>query len=335
MKAIVYKTYGPPSVLQTAEIKKPVPKDKEILIKNYATTVNFGDLIARKFNEIRPREFHMPGLFWLMARIGFGVSKPRNPVLGSEFSGVIEATGKDVTSFQPGDEVFGYLGQGMRAYAEYIRMPESAAVALKPKNTSFQEASALPYGAIMAISLLKKAKVQEGQKVLINGASGSIGAAAVQIARHLGAEVTGVCGTKAKDFVISLGADHVIDYRKTDFTDSEKKYDLVFDVLGKSSFSKVKNVLNDKGIYLRVSFKLRQLLQMIASSFREGKKIICAIAPGNQKDLQAVKELIDKGKIKAIIDRKFNYDEAAEAHRYVEEEGRKGYVVIKFAHNGG
>jgi len=183
MKAIVYKTYGPPSVLQTAAIEKPIPKDKEILIKNRATTVNFGDLMARKFNEISPREFHMPGLFWLMAKIGFGLGKPKNPILGSEFSGVIESVGKEVKSFKPGDEVFGYLGQGMKAYAEYISMAESGAVTLKPKSISFQEAAALPYGTIMAISLLRKAKVRAGQKVLINGASGSIGAAAVQIAK--------------------------------------------------------------------------------------------------------------------------------------------------------
>ena len=331
MKAIVYTEYGPPEVLRIEEVEKPVPKDNEILIRVRATSVNYGDLIARKFNKISPREFNMPFLFWFMARIDFGFSKPRKKILGSEFAGEIESAGKDVKSFKQGDKVFGYLGQSLGAYTEYLLIPEKGCVTLKPGNMSDEEAAVVPMGSIMALHLLReKGNIQPGKKVLINGASGSIGSAAVQIAKYFGAEVTGVCGTPRLDYVKSLGADKVIDYTKEDFTKNGETYDLIFDVLGKSSFSHCKKSLNKDGRYLLASFKMNKLLQMLWTSIvqSEGKRVICAIAPGSAADLVSVKELVEAGKIKSIIDKTYPMEQIAEAHRYVEEGHAKGKVVI-------
>ena len=328
MKAIVYTEYGSPDVLHLKEVEKPAPKDNEILLRIHATTVNFGDMLARNFNAVSPRQFNMPVLFWLPARLAFGLRKPRKHILGSEFAGEIEAVGAAVTRFKKGDQVFGYVGEGMGAYAEYRCMPEDGCVAIKPANLSYAEAAVIPYGSIMALSLLRKAKIQPGQKVLINGASGGIGSAAVQLARYFGAEVTGVCGTPRLEFVKTLGADHVIDYTKEDFTQSGETYNLIFDILGKSSFSRCKKSLKSKGIQLFASFKMKQLFQMLWTSLIGDKKVICAIAPGSLADLISVKELVEAGKITAIIDRCYPLEQAAEAHRYVEQGHKQGRVVI-------
>jgi NADPH:quinone reductase-like Zn-dependent oxidoreductase len=328
MKAIVYTEYGTADVLHLSEVEKPTPKDHEILVRVQATSVNYGDLAARNFKAMTPKKFNMPMLFWFFGKLFFGFTKPKVTILGSEFSGKIENTGKDVKIFKPGDQVFGYLGQNMGAYAEYICVPETGVVAKKPNNLTCEEAAVISYGAIMALPLLKKVNLQPGQKVLINGASGGIGSAAVQIARYFGAEVTGVCGTPRLEFVKSLGADKVIDYTREDFTKNGETYDLIFDVLGKSSFSRVKNSLKENGTYLLSSFKLKQLFQMIYSSGTGSKKVLCAIAPGCVEDLIAVKTLIEAGKIKAIIDRVFPMEQAAEAHRYVENGLKQGAVVI-------
>ncbi len=328
MKAIVYTDYGSPDVLHLTELARPEPKDNEVLIKNHATTINFGDLLARNFKAITPRKFNMPFFFWLPARLAFGVNKPRNHILGSEFAGEVEAVGKAVTRFKPGDQVFGYLGESMGAYAEYFCVPENGVMAIKPANMTFEEAAVLPYGAIMAFSLLKKANLQPGQKVLIIGASGGIGSAAVQIASHLGAEVTGVCRTPRFDFVKSLGADKVIDYTKEDFTQNGETYDLIFDILGKSSFSRCQSSLKPNGRYLLASFKSKQLLQMLWTSRSGNKRVICALAPGSLADLIAVKELMEKGKMKAIIDRCYPMEQMVEAHRYVENGHKRGNVAI-------
>lgn len=329
MKAIVFTEYGSPDVLHVEEVAKPAPKDNEVLIKNYATTVNFGDLMARNYKAVSPRQFNMLFLFWLMAKISFGLNRPKNPILGSEFAGEVEAVGGAVTRFKPGDPVFGYLGPSMGAYAEYFCMPENGVVAIKPANLTYEEAAVVPYGAIMALNLLRKANVQPGQKVLINGASGGIGSAAVQVAKSFGAEVTGVCGTPRLAFVKSLGADHIIDYTSEDFTQNGETYDLIFDILGKCAFARCKNSLSPNGILLYASFKEKQLIQMLWTS-RTGssKRVVCAIAPGNLEDLNSVKELMEARKIKAIIDRRFPVEQAAEAHRYVEEGHKKGNVVI-------
>ena len=329
MKAIVYTKYGPPEVLQLKEVEKPVPKDKEILIKIHATPVSFGDKLVRNLKEITPGKFHMPFLFWLFAKMYFGFRRPRITILGSEFAGEIEALGKNVKSFKPGDQVFGYRGSLMGAYAEYLCMPENGVVALKPSNMTYEQAAAVPYGAIMALNLLRKVNLQPGQSVLVNGASGGIGPAVVQLAKsHFGANVTGVCSTPRLEYVKSLGADKVIDYTKEDFTDSAEIYDFIFDILGKSSFARVKRSLKPNGRCLLVSFKMKQLWQMLWTSMIGSKKVICALSSEKAEDLVFIKELIEAGKIKTVIDKRFPLAQAAEAHRYVEQGHKKGNVVI-------
>jgi len=328
MKAIVCAKYGPPEVLQLKEVAKPTPKDNEILIRVHATSVNFGDMMARNFKAISPREFNMPFLFWLLAKISLGFNQPKITILGSEFAGEIESVGKDVKQFKTGDQVFGYPGQSFGAYAEYLCLPEDGVLAIKPANMTYEEAAVVPYGAIMALNLLRKVNIRPGQKVLINGASGGIGSAAVQIAKYFGAQVTGVCGAPRLEFVKSLGADKVIDYTQEDFTQNGETYDLIFDILGKGSFSRFKSSLKPNGIQLCASFKTKQLLQMLWTLVAGGRRVICAIAPGGTKDLISVKELIEAGKIKAIIDRCYPLEQIAEAHRYVEQGHKKGSVVI-------
>ena len=284
--------------------------------------------MARNFKAVSPRQFNMPFLFWLPSKIAFGLRKPNLTILGGELAGEIEAVGKDVKRFKEGDQVFGYPGLSFGAYGEYLCMPEEGCLAIKPANMTYEEAAVVPYGAIMALNLLRKANIQPGQKVLINGASGGIGSAAVQIAKHWGAEVNGVCGTARLEFVKSLGADKVMDYTREDFTQNGETYDLVLDVLGKSSFSRVKSSLKPNGILLFASFKMKQLIQMLWTSKTGGRKVICAIAPGSVEDLHSVKELIEAGKIKAVIDRCYPMEEAAEAHRYVEQGRKQGNVAI-------
>ena len=333
MKASLYTEYGTPDVLHLAEVAKPALKDNEILIRVHATAVNFGDLLARNFKSVTPRQFNMPIFFWLPARFAFGFNQPKKHILGSELAGEVEAVGSAVTRFKPGDQVFGYRGENMGAYAEYVCMPEDATVVIKPANLTYEEAAAIPYGAIMALSLLRKANIQPGQKVLINGASGGIGSAAVQLAKYFGAEVTGVCGTPRLEFVKSLGADHVIDYTREDFTQSGETYDLIFDILGKRSFSRCKSVLKPGGILLYASFKLKQLVQMAWTSRNGNQKVICALAPGSLEDLMTVKELVEAGKITAIIDRCYPLEQTAEAHRYAESGHKAGSVVITMEHS--
>ncbi len=329
MKAIVFIEYGSPDVLKLKEVAKPTPKDNEILVKVHATPVNYGDLMARNFGNLTSSEFNMPAPLYLPARMSFGWNKPKINILGSELAGEVEAVGKDVTKFKAGDQVFAYLGMNMGANAEYVCLPEAGTVALKPVNLSYEEASTLPYGAIMATSLLGRANIQRGQKVLINGASGGIGSMAVQLAKHFGAEVTGVCGTPRLEFVKSLGADKVIDYTKEDFTQNGETYDLIFDILGRSSFSKLKRSLKPNGIYLLASFKMKALLQMLWTSITGSKqKVICAFANETPESLVFVKKLVEEGKIKAIVDKSFPMEQAAEAHRYVEQGHKQGNVII-------
>lgn len=331
MKAVVYTEYGPPDVLQLKEMEKPAPRDNEILIRNHATTVNIGDIWARNFKEITPSRFTMPLPLWLPSRIYFGFTKPRINILGSEFAGEVEAVGQDVKRFRKGDQVFGYRGQSMGANAEYLCVPEDGLVAIKPANMTYEEAAAVPYGALTALSLLRKVNIQRGQKVLINGASGSIGSAAVQLARYFEAEVTGVCSTPGMEFVKALGADKVIDYTREDFTKNGETYDLIFDILGKSSFSSCQNSLKQNGIYLLASFKMKQLFQMLWTSRRNGKKVICALSSESPEDLVLIRKLVEEGKIRSIIDRRYTLEQAAEAHRYVETGYKTGSVIITVA----
>lgn len=331
MKAIVYKKYGPPDVLQPEEVDKPEPKDNEIRIKINATPVNFGDLMVRNMKRITPRKFTMPLPLWLPVRLMLGFGKPKKQILGSEFAGEIDAVGKAVKRFKTGDPVFGYRGMNLMANAEYLCMPESGCVAIKPANMTDEEAACIPYGGLTASSLLGKVNIQAGQKVLVNGASGGIGSFAVQFAKNAGAHVTGVCGTARIEYVKALGADKVIDYTKEDFTRNGQTYDLIFDILRKSSFSRCKRSLNKNGRYLLASFRLVHLFQMLwtkISSFKSGKRVICALAPEKAEDLVRVKELVETGKIKPIIDKRFPLEQTAEAHRYIESGLKKGHVVI-------
>lgn len=328
MKAITYTEYGSPDVLQLREIAKPEPKENEILIRIRATRVNYGDMLARKFGSITTKEFNMPVIFLLPTRLEFGIRKPKKYILGSEFSGEVEAIGKNVKRFKVGDAVFGYRGPSFGTYAEYLCMPESGLVTHKPTNMSFEEATLIPYGALTALSHFKKVSIQPGQKVLIIGASGGIGSAGMQLAKYFGAEVTGVCGTAKLEFVKALGADKVIDYTKENVTQSGEKYDLIYDILGKSSFEKCQSILTPKGILLYASFKVKQLIQMMQTSKSTGRKVICTFSSENLDDLNFIKGLVEAGKYKTLIDKRFPLEETAEAHRYYESGKNTGNVVI-------
>jgi NADPH:quinone reductase-like Zn-dependent oxidoreductase len=335
LKAIVFTAYGSPDVLKMKDVPKPSPQDNEILVRVFATPVNYGDLSARNFAHLTFREFNMPAPLYLLARLSFGWNKPKNIILGSELAGEVEAVGTQVTKFKPGDAVFAYPGMSMGANAEYICIPEDGKVALKPANLTYAGAATLPYGAIMAASLLEKANLKPGEKILINGASGGIGSLAVQLARHhYGARVTGVCSTPRLEYVKSLGADKVIDYTQQDFTQNGETYDVIFDVLGRCSFTRCKGSLKPDGILLFASFKGRALLDMLWTRLFSHKKVICALAEEKTASLLLVKNLVEAGKIKAVIDKSFPLEQTADAHRYAESGSRKGNVVITIGQTG-
>jgi NADPH:quinone reductase-like Zn-dependent oxidoreductase len=327
MKAILHTKYGPPDVLQLKEVEKPIPKDNEVLIKVYATTVTSGDCNARNFTFV-------PKLFWLPARMYFGFIRPKINILGTELAGEIEAVGKDVKLFKEGDQVFSIDSSGFGAHAEYKCMPEDGVVAIKPVNMSYEDAAAVPFGAHTALFYLKdKGDIQSEQKVLIYGASGSIGTFAVQLARYFGAEITGVCSTTNLEMVKSLGADKVIDYAEEDFTKSGETYDIIFDTVGKTSFSRCKNSLKQKGIFLAALIGLTELIQIIWTGVIGSKKVKGGIASERTEDLVFFKELMEMGKIKPVIDKRYPLDQIPEAFRYVEKGHKKGNVVITVEHN--
>lgn len=322
MKAIVYTKFGSPDVLELKKVAKPAPKDNEVLIRIVATTV------ASEDPGIRAR----PGLN--------GFLKPKKSILGFYLAGEVEAVGKDVTRFKVGDQVYGNTGLGLLGtYAEYICMPEEGALAMKPANITYAEAAALPNGALTALPFLRdKGNIQSGQKVLINGASGAVGTFAVQLAKYFGAEVTGVCSPTNLEMVKSLGADTVIDYTKEDFTKNGQTYDIIFDTVGKSSFSSCKNSLTENGTYLTTVPSPATMLQMLWTSMTGGKKVGIAatgLRPSNEKtkELVFLNGLIETGKIKAVIDRSYPLEQMAEAHKYVEAGHKKGNVVITISHN--
>ncbi|EJL26169.1 NAD(P)-dependent alcohol dehydrogenase [Brevibacillus sp. BC25] len=301
MRAVVCTKYGSPDVLELREIEKPILKENEILIKIHATTVTSGDC--------RIRAFKSPFLLWIPMCLVLGLTKPRNPILGVELSGEVEAIGKHVKRFKTGDQVYALSGMRCGAHAEYICLHENAIVELKPTNVTHEEAAVIPFGGTTALHFFRKGKLQKGQKVLIYGASGSVGTSAVQLAKYFGAEVTAVCSSANLDLVKSLGADNVIDYTKEDFTKKEERYDIVFDAVGKVTKSQCIKALAPNGLFLTV----------------DGQ----GIAKVRTEDLDFLKELMEAGQIKAVIDRRYSLEQVPEAHRYVETGRKKGNVVIK------
>lgn len=329
MKAVVYEEYGPPEVLRLAEVAKPTPKDGEVLIKIHATTVTAGDINARGFVAVPPG-------FVPLARAMFGLRKPKRPVLGFELAGEIEAVGRDVTRFGEGDQVFGHTSAAGGAYAGYRCMPEDGTLAPKPANVGYGEAAAIPFGGLAALFFLRdKGRIRPGQKILVNGASGGVGTYAVQLARYFGAEVTGVCSAANLELVRSLGADKVIDYTGEDFTNNGEVYDLIFDTVGKTTFSGVRGSLGKEGVYLAGAGGPGTFLQMLWTAVRGGKKVVAGNAPSRREDLLFLKELVEAGEIKPTIDRRYPLEEIVEAHRYVDKGHKKGNVMITVEHPAG
>lgn len=321
MKAVVCTKYGLPEVLELREVDKPIPKVNEILIRVHATAVSSGDVRIRKANPFAVRLF-------------FGLKRPKNPILGFVLAGKIEAVGNDVKLFKVGDQVFGTTGMSFGAYAEYICLPEKAVVAIKPDDMTYGEAAAIPFGGNTSLFFLRKANIQSGQKVLIYGASGALGTSAVQLAKHFGAEVTGICSTTNLEMVKSLGADKVIDYTKEDFTKNGETYDVIFDTVGESPFSGCVKSLKKNGFYLRaVHLNLSPIVRGLWTSLTSSKKVIGGGVSETIEDLIFLKRLFEKGQLKAVIDRGYPLEQIAEAHSYVEKGHKKGNVVITVANN--
>lgn len=323
MKAIIWPRYGAPEVMQLQEVDQPVPKDQEILVKIHAATVTAGDCEMRRFD--------LPGWIWLFARLYMGIRQPRHKRLGQEFSGVIAAVGKKVTQYTSGDAIFADTGMHLGAYAEYLCLAASHAIAPKPSNMTFEEAATIPTGGMNALHFLRMAKVQPGEKVLINGAGGSIGTYGVQIARLWGAEVT-VVDTAAKlEMLRDLGADHAIDYTKEDFTQNGQSYDVIIDVVGACSFSRCIQALKSKGRLVLGNPRLGGMMRGVWTSVTSDKKVLFALAEGTTKDYNLLREWIEAGHLKSVIDRSYALDQIVEAHHYVEAGHKAGNVVIKIS----
>lgn len=326
MKAIIWTKYGSPDGLQLQEVETPTPKGNEVLIKIHAAAVSRADTEFRRLK--------LPFPFAIPFRLYLGPIKPaRIKILGTEFAGEVVAAGKDVTQYQAGDQVYGYTGLGMGTYAEYICLPEKPSSLLgvmskRPTNITYEEAAAVPFGGLEALHSLGRVNIQPGQKVLIVGAGGSIGTYSVQLAKHYGAEVTGVDSGGKLDMLRLIGADHVIDYTREDYTKNGRKYDVIVDTIGGSPFSGSVRSLNENGIYLNVNPKISHRLQMGWNKGRSNKKLLSWEGSYTTKNLLRLKELVEAGTIKPVIDRRYPLEQIADAHRYVETDQKKGNVVI-------
>jgi len=321
LKAIIYSNYGPPDVLQLKEVERPVPKDDEVLIRVRAVEATKSDCEMRSF------KFAVKW-FWLPLRIAFGVRKPRRQILGGYFSGEVETLGKDVTEFSTGDQVFGAAGLKLGAYGEYVALPASYTIVAKPGNMSFADAAAVPLGGLNALHFMRLARIQARDKVLINGAGGSIGAHGVQIAKSMGAEVTAVDSTIKEDLLRRMGADHFIDYTKENFAAMGRTYDVIFDMVAGSSYAASIRALNRDGRYLTANPRLSVMLRSVFTSRFSEKTAKFAFAQEDREDLLALRQMIEDGKIGSIVDRVYPMEQAADAHSRVETEQRLGAVVI-------
>ncbi|MCC6615678.1 MAG: NAD(P)-dependent alcohol dehydrogenase [Anaerolineae bacterium] len=323
MRAVVWTKYGSPDGLEFRDIPKPMPKDNEVLIKVHAATVTAGD------SEMRGLRFPL----WLAIpiRLYMGLTKPRDIVLGQEMAGEVEAVGKDVTRFKPGDQVFGTTGMRLGGHADYIRLPEKtpdSVLATKPSNMSYAEAATVPTGGLEALHYLRKADIKPGEKVLIIGGGGSIGTFAIQLAKYYGAEVTAIDSTAKLDMMRSIGADHVIDYTREDFTQNGQTYDVIFDVMGKGSYSGSLKALNPNGRLAYGNPKFSYMIRQLFDSGGDGKRVIIGTPSQRDEGLLYLKQLIEDGKLKTVIDRRFPLEQAADAHRFVDSGQKQGHVVI-------
>ncbi|WP_141731380.1 NAD(P)-dependent alcohol dehydrogenase [Oligoflexus tunisiensis] len=324
MKAIVYEKYGPPEVLKLKEIPTPTAKDNELLIEVRATTVTSGDA--------RMRALNVPRGFGLLSRLALGIFAPRRQILGMELSGVVVAVGKNVTRFQVGNPVFGMSDAYGGCYVEYRALPETEAIAKKPENLTFEEAASLCFGGTTALDFFRRGKLRSGERLLVNGASGAVGTAAVQLAKHLGAHVTGVCSTANLDLVRSLGADAVIDYTKEDFTRNGEVYDAIMDTAGTAPFSRCQVSLKPGGRFLLVLGGLSDTLGSSWVNMTTDKKVVAGVAKVRPEDVRLLGELAEAGKYKPVIDRTYPLEQIVEAHAYVDEGHKKGNVVITVGH---
>jgi NADPH:quinone reductase-like Zn-dependent oxidoreductase len=326
MKAYVCRRYGGPEVVELVDVQKPVPKDNGVLIRIHATTVTSGDW--------RVRTLAMPKGFGPIARLALGVTRPRQPILGTELAGVIETVGKDVTRFRPGDAVFAFPGGKMGCHAQYRVVAEDGPVAQKPENLSFEEAASLSFGGSTALHFLRKADIKAGDKVLVIGASGAVGTAMVQLAKHFGAEVTGVTSTGNLDLVRSLGAGRVIDYTKKDFAKRGETYDIIADTVGATSFAHCKAALKDGGKLLAIAGGLPDILAALRTRMTGGRKVIAGPADERPEDVRQLAELAEAGVLRPVIDRRYDFAQMAEAHAYVETGRKRGSVVVSVGHEG-
>lgn len=322
MKAAVYKKYGPPDVISINDVVTPTPGDTDVLIRVHATTVSAGDW--------RARSLKMPAGMGLIGRLVFGITRPRNQILGTELAGVIEAVGKQVSKFAAGEAVIAYPGGKMRGHAEYIVMSQDAAITPKPANLSFEVAAAIAFGGDTALDFLSdKGRVQPGETVLVVGASGCTGSAAVQLAKYFGAHVTGICSAAHVELVISLGADAVIDYGREDFTKNGRQYDIIVDTTATAPWARVRNSLTPTGRLLVISGTLGDMLRAVFVSRKNGRKLVPGVANGSAENLRFLANLVEGGDFKPLIDRSYPLDQIVAAHTYVDIGRKKGSVVIR------